>query len=158
MQIRPAADTANAPGVFALPLRVYYEDTDAAGIVYYANYLRFCERARTEWLRAIGFEQQRLRSESGLVFVVKSVHAEYMSPALLDDALVLRSVIESLGRASIAFRQRVMRDDTCLFDARIVIACVDQARNRAVAMPADIRRRFEEIKNSSSQPELPPPA
>lgn len=158
MPNRSASETATAPPVFVLPLRIYYEDTDAAGIVYYANYLRFCERARTEWLRAIGFEQQRLRAEAGLVFVVKSVHAEYMSPALLDDALELRSVIETLGRASITFRQQAVRNGTCLFDARVVIACVDQARNRAVAMPADIRRRFEQARTHSPQPELPPPA
>lgn len=158
MQIRSTSETAPDRRVFVLPLRVYYEDTDAAGIVYYANYLRFCERARTEWLRAIGFEQQRLRAESGLVFVVKSVHAEYMSPALLDDALELRSVIESLGRASITFRQQVVRDGVCLFDARIVIACVDQGRARPVAMPADIRLRFEQVQDHSSQPELLRPA
>lgn len=155
MQSRPPSETAIPATAFVLPVRVYYEDTDAAGIVYYANYLRFCERARTEWLRAIGFEQQRLRAENGLVFVVKSVHAEYMSPALLDDALELRSVIDSLGRASIAFRQQVLRDGNCLFDARIVIACVDLARNRPVAMPADIRRRFEHAQASLSQPERP---
>ncbi|ANQ83508.1 putative thioesterase [Azoarcus olearius] len=155
MQTRSRPEPAG--DAFVLPLRVYYEDTDAAGIVYYANYLRYCERARTEWLRALGFEQQRLRAERGLVFVVKSVHAEYMSPALLDDALELRSVIETLGRASLAFRQQVLRNGVCLFDARVVIACVDLVRNRPVAMPAEIREQFEHVL-PSPQPEPPQPA
>ena len=120
----PAEARADQPR-FVLPVRVYYEDTDAAGVVYYANYLRFCERARTDWLRAIGFEQQALRTERGLVFVVRSVQAEYLSPGMLDDALDVVSTLETLGRASMRFAQQVMRGDELLFDARITIACVD---------------------------------
>lgn len=131
-----------AKGRFVLPLRVYYEDTDAAGVVYYANYLRFCERARTEWLRELGFEQQKLLAEQGLAFVVRSVRADYLSPALLDDALQVVSVIDTLGRASLTFGQQVLRGERVLFDAQVVIACVDWNKKRPAAMPADIHNKF----------------
>ena len=86
-----------------LAVRVYYEDTDAGSVVYYANYLKFCERARTEWLRAMGFQQARLLAESRLVFVVKSLQADYFRPAALDDGLDVVTRIEKLGHASIVF-------------------------------------------------------
>jgi acyl-CoA thioester hydrolase len=138
---RPPDTDANAPA-FSWPVRVYYEDTDAAGVVYYANYLRFCERARTEWLRDAGFSQQRMLSESGTAFVVRSLSADYHRPAVLDDALQVVSQIAHLGRASIDFTQRVMRGDELLFSARVCIACVDQARARPAALPAAVRAQL----------------
>lgn len=127
---------------FTWPIRVYYEDTDAAGVVYYANYLRFCERARTEWLRAAGFSQQRLIDERGLGFVVRSLSAKYRRPAVLDDALEVVSHIDTLGRASIDFVQRIMRGTTLLFEARVALACVDLAQAKPVALPEDVRAQL----------------
>ncbi|THF59343.1 tol-pal system-associated acyl-CoA thioesterase [Pseudothauera rhizosphaerae] len=140
MQTTPAAPAG--PTFFSWPVRVYYEDTDAAGVVYYANYLRYCERARTEWLREAGFGQQRMMAERGLGFVVRSFSADYRQPAVLDDALRVVSHIARLGRASIEFVQRIVRGDELLFDARVTVACVDLARRKPVALPTDVRARL----------------
>ncbi len=134
-----------APPAFSLPIRVYYEDTDAAGVVYYANYLCYCERARTEWLRSIGFEQQKLRTEQGLAFVVRAMNADYVSPAALDDALVVETRIGQVGGASIVFGQKILRADTLLFDARFTIACVNLDRKRPAPLPADLRAQLEKL-------------
>lgn len=130
---------------FVLPLRVYYEDTDAAGVVYYANYLRFCERARTEWLRSLGFGQQAMLADSGIAFVVRSVQADYLRPARLDDALHVHSRVDSLRRASIRFRQEVRRADeaTPLFTAQILVACIDWQRQKPVSIPPQLQLRLE---------------
>jgi acyl-CoA thioester hydrolase len=124
-------------------VRVYYEDTDAGGVVYYANYLRFCERARTERLRELGVGQRELRAQRGIVFVVSHIEADYFNSAELDDELVVFSSVTSVGAASVHFHQKVMRSGECLFEARITIACVDWNRHRATRIPADLRRLFE---------------
>ena len=134
---------------FRLPVRVYYEDTDAAGVVYYANYLRFCERARTEWLRALGFEQQALLADQGVGFVVRSVHADYLSPARLDDEISVVSTISGLRKASIVFQQEIRRGDERLFTAQVVLACVDWRRQRPVAIPAAMHQQFESFATSA---------
>ena len=123
---------------FAWPARVYFEDTDAGGVVYYANYLRYLERARTEWLRAMGFDQQRLLQDTGLGFAVRSVTAEYLKPARLDDELQVVSGIKMLGRAQIVFDQRIERGEHTLLTATVRIACMDLAHGRAAAVPQDI--------------------
>jgi acyl-CoA thioester hydrolase len=121
------------PSEFTWEVRVYYEDTDAGGIVYYANYLKFFERARTEWLRAIGVGQQELLEQQDAMFVVKHVSADYHAPAKLDDALNLTLVIEKLGRASVVFRQQAWCGTTLLNTALVKVGCVDAAlRPRAV--------------------------
>ena len=130
---------------FSLPVRVYYEDTDAAGVVYYANYLCYCERARTEWLRSIGFQQQKLRLDHGLVFVVRSMKADYLSPGLLDDALEVVTSIDTLGGASIVFAQKIVRGDTLLFNGQFVIACVDLNKKRPAPLPAGVRAQLEKL-------------
>jgi acyl-CoA thioester hydrolase len=130
---------------FILPVRIYYEDTDAGGVVYYANYLRFCERARSEWLRALGFGQQNLLAEGGPMFVVRSVQADYLSPARLDDSLVICSTISALRRASVCFSQRIFRDDTLLFTAEIRIACVSSATGRPVPWPDALHDCFRAL-------------
>jgi acyl-CoA thioester hydrolase len=118
---------------FTWEVRVYYEDTDAGGIVYYANYLKFFERARTEWLRAIGVGQQVLLAEHDAMFVVKSVSADYHAPAKLDDVLKLTLRIEKLGRASVVFVQEAWCGTSLLNTARVKVGCVDSAlRPRAV--------------------------
>jgi acyl-CoA thioester hydrolase len=135
---------------FVLPVRVYYEDTDAAGVVYYANYLKFLERARTEWLRAAGFEQTRLLKERGLVFMVRAVQADYLKPALLDDLLTVVSQVERIGRASAVFSQRVRRGEgehaETLFDAQITVACVHWDRKKSAPIPPDVRDRLEALQ------------
>jgi acyl-CoA thioester hydrolase len=128
---------------FSLPVRVYYEDTDAGGVVYYANYLRFLERARTELLRTLGFGQARLASDAGIAFAVRSLTVEFLKPARLDDQLEIATRIESLGRAQALFQQRIERDGETLLTATVRLACLDLQRGRAAAMPEDI---YEELK------------
>ena len=129
-------------------MRVYYEDTDAAGIVYYANYLRFMERGRTEFLRALGHSQQELMRK-GIVFVVHSVVAEYLKPARLDDLLTVETGIASLGRAQAAFGQRILRDRELLLDAKIGLACVDPASGRPIRMPHALLRQLSALLGTS---------
>ena len=106
------------------PVRVYYEDTDLAGIVYYANYLRFIERARTEWIRELGIDQTRLKAEDGAVFAVRRVEADYLSPAVFDDQLTVLTQVDRLTPARIELVQKVMRADALLFAARVTLACL----------------------------------
>ncbi|SAK77201.1 4-hydroxybenzoyl-CoA thioesterase [Caballeronia temeraria] len=120
---------------FEWPIRVYYEDTDAGGIVFYANYLKFFERARTEWLRACGIDQQRLADANGIVFVVRRTSVEYSSPARLDDVIRVVSRIERLGRASVDFHQEAWRDGVLLASGDIRVASVDRASIRPAAIP-----------------------
>jgi acyl-CoA thioester hydrolase len=127
----------------AWPIRVYYEDTDAGGVVYYANYLCFCERARTERLRALGIDQRKLLAEQGIVFVVSRVEADYLKGAELDDALQVISTVTSVGAATLCFKQCVMRGEERLFEAQITIACVDWNRRRATRIPDFLRSLIE---------------
>jgi acyl-CoA thioester hydrolase len=123
---------------FSWPVRVYWEDTDAGGVVYYANYLKFMERARSEWLRAYGFEQDQLRDEAGVVFVVRRVEIDYRSPARFNDALDVTVKLHEAGRASLSVRQELMRGDVCLAEAVVSLACVDAAHFKPVKMPATL--------------------
>ena len=123
------------PLSFEWPIRVYYEDTDAGGIVFYANYLKFFERARTEWLRACGIDQQRLADSNGVLFVVRRTSVEYSSPARLDDVIRVVSRIERLGRASVDFHQEAWRDGVLLASGDIRVASVDRASIRPAAIP-----------------------
>ena len=109
---------------FDFPIRVYWEDTDAGGIVFYANYLKFFERARTEWLRAAGVEQQRLREQTGVMFVVADTRLRDLAPARLDDLLTITVEPEPAGRASLVVHQRALRGDTLLCEGEIRIGCV----------------------------------
>ncbi|MDQ1924513.1 tol-pal system-associated acyl-CoA thioesterase [Massilia pseudoviolaceinigra] len=123
------------PSVFSWPVRVYYEDTDAGGIVFYANYLKFFERARTEWLRAANVGQQALRDQDGAIFVVKNASIDYHAPARLDDELNLKLSIEKLGHASVQFLQQAWHGDVLLASARVKVGCVDAASLRPRALP-----------------------
>ena len=131
-----------------LSIRVYYEDTDAAGIVYYANYLRFIERGRTEFLRALGHNQHQLM-EKGLAFAVRSISAEFLKPAKLDDLLVVETAIASLGRAQVTFAQRILRDNELLLDAKIRVACIDPARGKAIPMPRALHEQLSALPGPS---------
>lgn len=123
----------------AFGLRVYYEDTDLAGIVYYANYLRFIERARTEWVRGLGIDQVRLKAESGVVFAVRKIEAEYLLPARFDDELEVRTAIETLSGARLTLRQTVWRGAEMLFEALVTLIAMNET-GHATRLPAVFRR------------------
>lgn len=126
--------------VFELPVRVYYENTDAGGVVYHADYVKFFERGRTEWLRDLGFEQLALVRDPGIVFAVRRMQIEYLAPARLDDALIVETAIEKVGRVSIHFRQRIRRgDDEVLVEASVQVACIDAAQFKPTAIPRQMR-------------------
>ncbi|TFW20888.1 tol-pal system-associated acyl-CoA thioesterase [Duganella callida] len=131
---------------FIWNVRVYYEDTDAGGIVYYANYLKFFERARTEWLRSLDFSQHNLIEQHDTLFVVKSVSADYHAPARLDDVLKLTVNIEKIGRASLVFRQEAWRGEQLLNTAHVKVGCVDSAM-RPRAVPAVVA---DKLRNTSA--------
>lgn len=128
-----------------LGVRVYYEDTDAGGVVYYANYLKYLERARTEFIRALGVEQRRLAEETGLAFAVRSLAAEYLKPARLDDELSVATAIEALGRAQVTFAQSIRRGDDLLLTASVRVACLDLARGKPAPLPAPLRAKLAEL-------------
>ncbi|MFN3845525.1 MAG: tol-pal system-associated acyl-CoA thioesterase [Paracoccaceae bacterium] len=118
-------------------VRVYYEDTDLAGIVYYANYLKFIERGRSEWVRACGLDQTRLKAEDGIVFVVRRLEADYLRPAVFDDVLTVTTALLELGGARIVLEQAVWRGASQLFTARVVLVCVGELG--AARIPAAVR-------------------
>lgn len=122
-----------------LEIRVYYEDTDAGGIVYYANYLRFCERGRTELLRRAGFENKSLAEQRGLLFVVRRLGAQYHSPARLDDLLGLETTVSEIGNSSFTMAQRVTKDGKVLFEMDVQLVCVNE-NARPVRMPDDLKQ------------------
>jgi acyl-CoA thioester hydrolase len=123
---------------FHWPVRVYWEDTDAGGVVYYANYLKFMERARSEWLRGQGFEQDALRDEAGVVFVVRRVEIDYLSPARFNDQLEVSVSLHELGRVSLVVQQALSLGSTRLAWAQVTLACVDAVRFKPVKIPAPI--------------------
>ena len=123
---------------FAHPVRVYWEDTDAGGVVFYANYLKFFERARTEWLRAAGFGQEQLRSELGLMFVVSQTTLRYHRPARLDDELCITVTPAPPRRVTLTLEQAASRGETRLVDGRITIACVDAGTLRPRRIPTPL--------------------
>ena len=135
--------TNKAEKVHVFPVRVYYEDTDAAGIVYYANYLRFAERARTELLRTVGVDHSRLRDDAGLGFAVRRCNAEYLRPARLDDLLEVHTRLDQVKGASLAAQQTIKKDGEILVDMELRLACLD-AQGRAARLPKDVRLRLQE--------------
>ncbi|RJE80633.1 tol-pal system-associated acyl-CoA thioesterase [Paracoccus sp. JM45] len=120
-----------------MTLRVYYEDTDLAGIVYYANYLKFIERGRTEWLRQLGIDQLAMQQATGHVFAVRRVEADYLRPARFDDLLTVVTGLAQESPARVVVDQKVMRGEEVLFTARVTIACLD-GRGRPVRLPTDL--------------------
>ncbi len=124
--------------IFRWAVRIYYEDTDAGGIVYYANYLKYFERARTEWLRHVGINQVEMAHQYQAMFVVKSSALDYHLPAQLDDELQITTVVEKLGRASLVFVQEAWRKDQCLVSGRFKVGCVDAESVRPCAIPASV--------------------
>ena len=127
-----------------LTIRVYYEDTDAGGVVYYANYLKYVERARTEYLRELGFDQINLLENYGMVFIVKSVEANYLSPAFLDDLIEVETVIEKVNHASLIFTQKIVNIDksTVLFNAIVKVVSVFNNNLKPCALPQEILEKL----------------
>jgi acyl-CoA thioester hydrolase len=140
---RPVARADHVPA-FRWPVRIYWEDTDAAGIVFYANYLRFFERARTEWLRSLGFEQERLRASAGLGFVVTDTSLHYRAPARLDDTLEVTVAIGHVGQASMTVTQQARRAGDLLAVGTIRVGCIDLGTFRPRRIPEDILARIRD--------------
>ena len=124
---------------FSWRTRVYWEDTDGGGVVYYANYLKFMERARTEWLRAQGHAQSQLAEREGYVFMVVEVHVNYRKPARLDDEIEVTCAPVPEGRASMRFKQTLRRGDAVLADGEVRVACVDSKTLRPRALPEFVK-------------------
>ncbi|WP_404357292.1 tol-pal system-associated acyl-CoA thioesterase [Methylotuvimicrobium sp. KM1] len=120
---------------FNWPVRVYYEDTDAGGVVFYANYLKFFERARTEMLRSMGFEQDRLIDEQGIIFVVRSVQIDYLMPARFNEQINVSAIVTLAKKASLIFEQTITRGSDVLCTGTVRIACLDSKNMRPKAIP-----------------------
>jgi acyl-CoA thioester hydrolase len=133
---------------FRWPVRVYYEDTDSGGVVYYANYLRFMERARTEWMRALGFEQDRLLREEGIVFAVRSANVEFLQPARFNDLLTVVTSLQQRGRASLTFAQSISRQheetQPCC-SGEVKIACVNADTFRPQPIPEILMKEIVDV-------------
>lgn len=131
------SEVISPPAPFAINVRVYYEDTDASGVVYHASYLRWFERARTEWLRHIGFEQHSLRDQLGVLFTVSNIKVDYRRPARLDQQLQVQTRVLEARRVSLTFEQTVRRpeDTEWLARAQVKVGCVDVQRFRPCALP-----------------------
>jgi tol-pal system-associated acyl-CoA thioesterase len=130
---------------FNWPIRVYYEDTDAGGVVYHSQYLNFMERARTEWLRHLGFHQTHLRDDLNILFVVHSMNIQFKKPAKFDDCLIVSNQLTALGRGSFACHQTILRDNTqeILIEADVKIACVNAITFKPTGIPAPIKQSME---------------
>ncbi|MFY0661577.1 MAG: tol-pal system-associated acyl-CoA thioesterase [Shimia sp.] len=123
---------------YTLPIRVYYEDTDMAGIVYYANYLKFIERGRSEWVREIGMDQHEMKAE-GIVFAVRRVECDYLGSAVLDDLLTVETEVANVTAARLVMEQRVKRGEEVLFHAMVTVVCMNE-QGQPVRLPANIRQ------------------
>ena len=129
---------------FSVPFRIYWEDTDAGGVVYYANYLKFMERCRTDWLRALGIDQLQLRAGRQLQFAVVSVAVDFLRPAVLNDEILVTAELTRLSGATITFKQTIMRGDAQLIDASTRVACLDSGSLKPRPIPKDL---FVEWRN-----------
>ncbi len=129
--------------IFSIPIRVYYEDTDSGAVVYYANYLKFMERARTEWLRALGFEQDELSRRDGVLFAVRSARLEFLKPARFNDLLQATVQVSQRGKASITFAQEVRRDELTLCEGEVKVACLDATTFAPRPIPKNIESKID---------------
>ncbi len=124
---------------FSWPVRVYYEDTDAGGVVYYANYLNFMERARSEWLRALGYAQPEMAAKHGVLFVVRAVHINYLRPSRFDDSLQVTVEVVNVGGSRLRFLQRVLRGHEEIARAEVDVVCVSADTFRPARLPREMR-------------------
>ncbi len=129
--------------VYNFPVRVYFENTDAGGVVYHSEYLKFLERARTEWLRHLGFDHQALARQHRVVFVVSSITADFVKPARLDDVVTVSVKLESLGKVRCVFAQDIRREDEVLVRAKVTVACVTGEAFKPVEIPEPLKRKME---------------
>lgn len=135
-------DTAEPkPKAFVLPVRVYYEDTDAGGIVYHANHLKFAERCRTEWLRSLGYDHNKVMEEFGLLLVVKHIDIDYKAPARLDDQLEVHTYIENFGNTSITMQQNILREGKPIASLKVTVVAINRD-SRPERMPPQLRQIF----------------
>lgn len=141
--LSPAADATPQP--FHWPIRVYYQDTDAGGVVFYANYLGFMERARTEWLRALGFEQPEMAAADRVLFVVRAVHIEYLRPSRFNDNLQVTVEVVNVGGSRIRFLQQVLRGSEEIARAKVEVVCVSTDTFRPARMPDGLRITIDRI-------------
>jgi acyl-CoA thioester hydrolase len=132
---------------FIWPVRVYYEDTDASGFVYHTNYLKFMERARTEWLRELGFEQTQLRAQYNLVFVVRQLSIDYLKTALFNDLLHIKTSLTQMGKVRFTLTQQVLRDAEILCTAVVKIAAINAIKPRPQPIPPDILKALSVISD-----------
>jgi acyl-CoA thioester hydrolase len=137
---------------FTLPLRVYYQDTDAGGVVYHGRYLDFFERARTEWLRGLGFDIRRMADDDGVLFIVRDLRVTYLRPAVLDDLLGIAVAVEHLGRAQFTLFQRALRAQEVLAEASINLACVADGSFRPLRLPDALRARLQPTLPQTEEP------
>ena len=128
---------------FDFPQRVYFEDTDAGGVVYHAQYVKFLERARTEWLRYLGFSNSDLERRYKMLFIVAEIAIEFVKPARLDDPLNISVAVENLGRVRCTFHQEIRRGEDLLVKARVLVACVSADGFKPIEIPADVRKKME---------------
>jgi len=128
---------------YSFPVRVYYENTDAGGVVYHSEYLKFLERARTEWLRHLGFDHQALGRNHKVVFVVSSMAIDFAKPAKLDDMVAVSVQLESLGKVRSVFVQEIRREDEVLVKAKVTVACLTVDSFKPVEIPEPLRRKME---------------
>ena len=131
--------------VFNWPIRIYYENTDSGGVVYHSQYLNFMERARTEWLRHLGFKHTVLKDELAMLFVVRKVNIQYKKPAKFDDALIVHSRIQEFKQCMLIFNQQIFRDDEILVDAEIEVVSVDALSFRPIRLPLAIKNALVNI-------------
>ena len=129
--------------VYSFPVRVYFENTDAGGVVYHGEYLKFLERARTEWLRHLGFDHQALARNHRTAFIVSSLVADFLKPARLDDTLAVSVQLESVGKVRSIFVQEIRREDEVLVKAKVTVACVGSESFKPVEIPEALRRKME---------------
>ena len=130
---------------FSLPIRIYFEDTDSGGVVYHSNYLKFMERARTEWLRSIGIDQRHLKQDHQIMFVVHRIDIQFKLPARFNDDLIVKSELKDIGSSKIEFRQMIYRNDEMLIDASVDIACIDSEKFKPVRIPPTIKQTMESL-------------
>jgi acyl-CoA thioester hydrolase len=130
---------------FSFPVRIYFEDTDSGGVVYHSNYLKFMERARTEWLRSVGIDQRHLKHEELIIFVVHRIDIQYKLPARFNDDLVVKSELIEIGSSKIEFRQMIYRDEELLIDAHVDIACIDSEKFKPVRIPSAVKQTMESL-------------
>ena len=138
------ASGSSVPQQYQILIRVYWEDTDAGGVVYYASYLKFMERCRTDWLRELGIDQLQLRAERGLQFAVVSVTVDFLRPAVLNDEIIVTAELMRMSGATITFKQTIMRGDAQLIDASTRVACLDSGTLKPRPIPKDL---FMEWRN-----------